>query len=301
MKNPNEWEGCFTAVVTPFKENGDLDKEAFCANIELLIQEGLDGAIVSGCTGEHWALTDDEKKELFNLCVEQAKGRIAVLGGTGQITAKDTIKLCHYAKDAGMDGVMILPPPIAFPKDREVQVFFETISDAVDIPILLYNNPRRQGVDMSPDLVSKLADISNVVAVKESSKDFARVSGLIHRVGNKIKVFGGHSSVQGLPIIVMGAVGWVGSLDTQLIGKDAMDMYKLAKAGKIEEAREIQYLCLAAEEGLDGTRAGTFPASLKYAMNLRKRPGGYPRKPILPPTEEQKKHTQSVLKQLNLI
>jgi 4-hydroxy-tetrahydrodipicolinate synthase len=301
MKKPEDWEGCFTAVVTPFKENGDLDKEAFCENIELLIQEGLDGAIVSGCTGEHWVLTDDEKKELFHLCVEQAKGRIAVLGGTGQITAEDTIKLSRYAKDAGMDGVMVLPPPIAYPREREMQVFFESISDAVDIPILLYNNPRRQGVDLTPSFVSKLADIANVVAVKESSKGFARVSELIHTVGGKIKVFGGHSSVQGLPIIVMGAVGWVGSLDTQLIGRDAMEMYKLAKEGKIEEARAIQYLCLAAEEALDGNRAGTFPGSLKHAMNLRKRPGGYPRKPILPPTEEQKKYTQSVLERLNLI
>ena len=301
MKNPNEWEGCFTAVVTPFKENGDLDKEAFCKNIELLIQEGLDGAIVSGCTGEHWAMNDDEKKELFHLCVEQAKGRIAVLGGTGKITAEDTIKLSRYAKDAGMDGVMVLPPPIAYPKEREMQVFFESISDAVDMPILLYNNPRRQGVDLTPSFVNKLADIANVVAVKESSKDFARVAELIHTVGHKIKVFGGHSSVQGLPIIVMGAVGWVGSLDTQLIGRDAMEMYKLAKEGKIEEARKIQYLCLAAEEALDGNRAGTFPGSLKHAMNLRKRPGGYPRKPILPPTEEQKKYTQSVLERLNLI
>ena len=97
MKKPEDGEGCFTAVVTPFKENGDIDKDAFCQNIELLIQEGLDGAIVSGCTGEHWALTDIEKKELFELCVEQAKGRIAVLGGTGQITAEATIKLSRYA------------------------------------------------------------------------------------------------------------------------------------------------------------------------------------------------------------
>jgi dihydrodipicolinate synthase/N-acetylneuraminate lyase len=154
---------------------------------------------------------------------------------------------------------------------------------------------------MSPAFVRKLADIANVVAVKESSKDFARVAELVYTVGDKIKVFGGHSSVQGLPIIVMGAVGWVGSLDTQLIGKDAMTMYRLAKEGKIEEAREIQYLCVAAEKALDGARAGTFPGSLKHAMNLRGRPGGYPRKPILPPTDEQKKYTQGVLERLNLI
>lgn len=301
MKDPKEWEGCFTALVTPFKENGDLDREAFCENIELLIQEGLDGAVVSGCTGEHWAISDEEKKELFELCVKQNKGRITVLGGASHVTAQATIKLCQYARDAGMDGVMVLPPPMAMPGEREILTFFETISDSVDVPILVYNNPRRQGVDISPALLDKIADISNVAAIKESSKDFSRVSEVIHLVGNKIRVFGGHSSAQGLPIIVMGAVGWVGSLDTQLIGRDAIKMFRLAKEGKIDEARRIQYLCLAAEEGLDGKRSGTFPASLKYAMNLRKRPGGYPRKPILPPSEEQKKHIKSVLQKLNLI
>ena len=194
-----------------------------------------------------------------------------------------------------MDGFIVFPPPISMPVERQIVTFFETISNSVDMPILVYNNPRRQGVDISPALLNKLADISNVVAIKESSKDFSRVSEVIHLVGNKIRVFGGHSSAQGLPIIVMGAVGWVGSLDTQLIGRDAIRMFELAKEGKIEEARKIQYLCLAAEESLDGKRSGTFPASLKYAMNLRKRPGGYPRKPILFPTEEQKKHVKTVL------
>lgn len=301
MKDPREWKGCFTAVVTPFKENGELDKEAFCENIELLIEEGVDGVVVSGCTGEHWALSEEEKRELYKLTVDQAKGRITVIGGTSKITAEETIKLSHYAKEAGMEGVMILPPHLVVPSNREIFTFFETISDSVDIPILLYNNPKRQAVDMSPELVCKLADIANVVAIKESSKDFARVSEIVRLVGDKIRVFGGHSSMQGVPIIVMGAVGWVGSLDTQLIGREAVEMYQLVKDGEIEKARQIQYLCIAAEEGMDGKRAGTFPASLKYAMNLRNRPGGYPRKPILPPTEEQKQHIKALLHQLNLI
>lgn len=301
MKDPREWEGCFTAIVTPFKENGELDREAFCENIELLIQEGVDGVIASGCTGEHWALSEEEKKELYKLTVDQAKGRITVIGGASQLTAEDTVKFCRYAQETGMDGVMILPPHMVVPNEREIFTFFETISNSVNIPILLYNNPRRQAVDMSPRLISKLANIANVAAVKESSKDFARVSDLVRIVGDKIRVFGGHSSVQGVSIVVMGAVGWVGSLDTQLIGRDAVRMYELTKKGEIESARKIQYLCLAAEEGLDGSRSGTFPASLKYAMNLRNRPGGYPRKPILPPTEEQKQHIKTVLQQLNLI
>jgi len=301
MKDPREWEGCFTAVVTPFKENGELDKEAFCKNIELLIEEGIDGVIVSGCTGEHWALSDEEKRELYKLAVDQAKGRITVIGGTSKITAEETIRLSHYAKEAGMDGVMILPPHLVVPSDREIFTFFENISNSVDIPILLYNNPRRQAVDMSPELVCKLADIANVVAIKESSKDFARVTEVVRHVGDKIRVFSGHSSMQGVAVIVMGAVGLIGSLDTQLIGREAIEMYQLVKNGEIEKARHIQYRCVAAEEGMDGKRAGTSPASLKYAMNLRNRPGGYPRKPILPPTEEQKQHIKALLQQLNLI
>lgn len=300
-KKTVDWKGCFTAVVTPFKENGDLDKEAFCQNIELLIKEGLDGVVVAGCTGESWLLTNDEKRELFQLSVDLAKTKIPVIAGTGGITAEETIYLSLTAKKIGLDGIMVLPPPMLHLSEREHFVFFKSVSDSVDIPILVYNNPYRQAVDLLPEFISKIADLDNIVAVKESSKDFARVAEVIRVAGDRLRVFAGHSSMQGVPAVLMGASGWVGSMDTQLLGQEAMDMYDLLEKGDIEKAKKIQYRCIALEQGMKGKKIGTFPAGLKFAMNLRGRPGGYPRKPILPLTDEEKKSVENLLRQHNLL
>jgi len=301
MIAPQEWEGCFTAVVTPFQENGDLDIDAFKRNLDLLIQEGLDGAVIAGCTGESWMITNPEREKLFRIAVDTADGRCVIIGGPGQLTAADNIPFCRFAKDLGMDGVMLLPPPMVRPNVPEILQFYRTINDAVDIPVLVYNNPRRQGVDLSPDTLAQLAELDNVVAVKEASKDFGRVSDVIHLLGGRIRIFGGHSSYQGVPTVIMGADGWVGSLDTQLLGEEAISMYRLVKDGRIEDAVRIQYRCIAAEAALKGDQSGTFPAGLKYAMNLRGRPGGYARLPILPLTDEQKEYVEAALRGLNLI
>ena len=299
IRDLTKWRGCFTAVVTPFKENGEIDKEAFCKNIELLIEEGINGVIVSGCTGESWALTYEEIRELFELGIKQSNGKIILIGGTGgQISAEKTIKLCQYANELGMDGVMILPPPIVIPNNREIFAFFESIGNSVDIPILLYNNPRRQIADLTPELIIKLADIKNVVAIKESSKDFHRVMEVLRLVGTKIRVFSGHSALHGVPAILMGAAGWVGSSDTQVMGKEAIQMFSYAEKGDIDKARQIQFRCISLAKGL---AVGSGTASLKYAMKLRKRPGGYPRKPILPLTEQEEQHVRTSLLELSLI
>lgn len=300
-KDAKEWKGCFAAIVTPFKENGDLDEDAFCNNIELLLGEGIYGVVVSGCTGESWALSDEEKKKIFNLTVEQAKGRIITIGGVGEITPQHTIKLSRYAKEAGMDGVMIHPPARVIPNPREIIAFYEEISDSVDVPILLYNILKRQAVELTVDLVDRLADIKNVAAIKESSNDFERVMEVVEKVGDRIQVFSGHSAQRGVPAIFMGAKGWVGSLEPQVMGKESIEMYDLVIKGDLDKAREIQYRCMVLNNKMRGGKAGTFPAFLKYGMNLRGRPGGFPRKPILSLTDREKEHVRTVLQELNLL
>ena len=299
--DPKEWKGCFTAIVTPFKENGDLDRDLFCQNIELLIEEGIDGIVVSGCTGESWALTDEERREIFKLAVEQAKSRIITIGGTGESTPQHTVKLSQYAKDAGMDGVMIHPPARVIPNPREIIAFYQEVSDSVEIPILLYNILKRQGVELTVDLVDQLADIKNVAAIKESSNDFERVMEVIERAGNRIQVFSGHSAQRGVPVILMGAKGWVGSLEPQVMGKEAIEMYDLVMKGELKKANAIQYRCMVLNNKMRGGKAGTFPAFVKYGMNLRGRPGGFPRKPVLPLTDQEKRHLQTVLQELNIL
>lgn len=300
-KDPRQWKGCFAAVVTPFKENGELDEDAFCKNIELLIEEGIYGVVVSGCTGESWALSDEEKKIIFNLAVKQAKGRVVTIGGAGETTPQHTIKLVRYASEIGMDGVMIHPPARVIPNQREIIAFYQEISDSVNIPILLYNILKRQAVELSVELVDRLANIENVAAIKESSNDFERVMEVIEKAGDKIQVFTGHSAQRGVPAILMGAKGWVGSLEPQVMGKESIKMYDLLINGDLEKAKEIQYRCMVLNNSMRGGKAGTFPAFVKYAMNLRGRPGGSPRKPILPLTDKEKEYVRSVLLKLELL
>jgi len=301
MEKRKEWKGCFCAIVTPFKKNGEIDYDLFCKNIEILIQEGIDGIIVSGCTGESWTLSDEEKKELFQLAVKQSKQQIVVIGGTGELTVQHTVKLSQYAKDAGMDGIMVLPPGMMRLNEREVFTFYQDLSNAIDIPILVYNIPKRQCFDINPTFLSKVAEIKNIYAVKESSDDYMRVLEDIRLCGDRLKILTGHSAVRGVPSILMGAVGWVSSVETQIMGKEAISMFDLISNGKIEEAKKVQYLCIELDEGLRGGKAGTFPSFLKYAMNLLGRPGGFPRKPILPITPEQEKYVESLLKKMNLL
>ncbi|MBS3819696.1 4-hydroxy-tetrahydrodipicolinate synthase [bacterium] len=300
-KDPKNWKGCFAAVVTPFKENEDLDEESFCKNIELLINEGIYGIVVSGCTGESWALSDEERKTIFNLATEQAKDRIITVGGVGETTPKHTIKLARYAKEAGMDMIMIHPPARVIPNPREIIAFYQKISNSVDMPILLYNIPKRQAVELNVDLVDKLADIKNVVAIKESSNNFERVMEVVEKAGDQIQVFTGHSAQRGVPAILMGAKGWVGSLEPQVMGKEAIEMYNHVINGDLNKAEETQYRCMVLNNKMGGGKSGTFPAFVKYGMNLRGRPGGFPRKPILDLTEQEKKHVRSMLQELNLL
>src|SRR4030042_5014157 len=156
-KKQVNWKGCFTAVITPFKENGDLDRDAFSGNIDLLSRAGLDGVVIGGCTGESWLLSQDEKKEIFRLAADAAKGRIPVIGGTSGITAAEAVLLSHYVQEIGMDGVMVLPPPMLHLSDREHFAFFKAVSDSIDLPILVYNNPYRQGVALVPEFLLKIA------------------------------------------------------------------------------------------------------------------------------------------------
>src|SRR5262245_5764689 len=131
-----DWHGSYAAVVTPFTEQGAIDERAFRANLERLVDEGVDGVVVSGCTGESWSLTADERLHLFKLSVETLGSKTPVIAGTGGIPTQNVIELSARAKQAGVAGLMILPPYYAIPGPREVVEHYRAISDAVQHPIL---------------------------------------------------------------------------------------------------------------------------------------------------------------------
>lgn len=294
-----EWRGSYVAVVTPFTKDGDLDEPAFRRNIDILLSEGADGIVLSGCTGESWALTPDERVRLFRAAIEMVGGVVFVIVGTGGVSTEGVIELSRRAKEAGAAGVMILPPYYCMAGRREVIEHYRAISEAVRHPILLYNIPRRTGFNLTPDVLQEIVEIEWVVAIKESSNDFIQTVATIQAVGDRIEVFTGHSAERAIPALVMGAKGFVSSMESQIMGREAIAMDALVRAGRLDEARVVQHRALRLDQQM--RRVGTFPANLKAAMNLLGRGGGYPRRPLLPLTPAEVEQVQHVLTGLGLV
>jgi len=295
-KGKVDWQGSFVAVVTPFTSAGDIDEVAFRRNIEFLIGNGAHGIVVSGCTGESWALTPEERVGLFRLALDAVGKRVPVIAGTGGVSTRGVIELSQRARELGAAGVMILPPYYCMAGRREVIAHYQAVSDAVKHPILLYNIPRRVGFNLTPEVLDELVNVEWVVAIKESSGDFIQVEATILTVGERISVFTGHSAERAVPALVMGAKGFVSSMESQVMGREAIEMYALVKRGELRRAAEVQLRTLDLDESM--RKAGTFPANLKAAMNLLGRAGGYPRPPILPLTAPQLEQVRALLDRL---
>ncbi|MCL4813261.1 MAG: 4-hydroxy-tetrahydrodipicolinate synthase [Vicinamibacteraceae bacterium] len=294
-----QWKGSYVAVVTPFTASGEIDERRFEANVAWLIDGGADGIVVSGCTGESWALSADERLRLFELAVKVAGPDIPVIAGTGGVRTEDVIALSERAKAAGTAGIMVLPPYYCMAGRQEIIAHYRAISDAVRHPILLYNIPRRTGFNLTPEVLEELVQVEWVVAIKESSADFIQVEATIASVGDQIEVFTGHSAERGVPALLMGAKGFVSSMESQIMGAEAIQMYDMVRAGELDRARQVQLKTLALDERM--RRIGTFPANLKAAMALLGRPAGGPRPPLLPLASGDVERVQVVLEGLELM
>lgn len=293
-----DWKGSFAAAITPFTASGEIDEAAFVANIEFLLAGGVHGIVVSGCTGESWSLNEDERVRLFGLAAAAVRGRAPVVAGTGGIATDAVIRQSRRAIEAGVSGVMVLPPYYAIPGRREIVAHYARISAEVRAPILLYNIPRRTGINMTPDVLREIVEIDWVVAIKESSNDFIQLEATIQAVGDRISVFAGHSAERGVPAVLMGAKGFVSSMESQIMGREAIAMYDLVQAGHLEEARATQLKTLVLDEAM--RQIGTFPVNLKTAMTLLGRPAGMPRPPLLPLTPADVERVRVVLDKLHV-
>lgn len=294
------WKGNFNAVITPFTRDLSVDYRGFADNLEYLIGEGIDGLVVCGCTGEFWSLTDEERVELFRVAKKQVRGRVPVIGHVTHLMYQNTLALTRAANEVGLDGVLAQPPYAALPTEGEVIAHFEVLAAATDLPLLVYNVPKRHGYNLSPSLLSRLAGLPNVAGIKQSSGDFMDVVETVRLVDGKVRVYTGRSISRGVPSMVMGADGFVSSDDPQLLGREAVKLYGLVVDGRLGEAQELQMKCIALNKAIHDS-LGTPPAALKAAMNLMGRPGGYPRPPILPLNERQVEQLAGVLRSFGLL
>ena len=234
MKN---WSGVFPATTTQFTRDERLDIGATQKVVAALIDDGVDGIICMGTVGENCSLSAEEKRTLMSAIRETAAGRVPVLSGVAENT---TALAAAYARDAekiGIDGLMVLPAMVYKSNRRETLHHYRNVASATGLPIMVYNNPVSYGVDITVDMFGELADVPNIVAIKESSEDTRRLTELRRAHGDRYILFGGVDDIV-LECLMLGATGWVSGL-TNAFPRESVALFALAKAGRYAEALAI--------------------------------------------------------------
>lgn len=267
------------AITTPFRKDLSIDEESFTANIDRLFAAGSTGMVAAGCTGEFWALSLAERARLAKLTADACRGRGPAIVGTGAIRQDEVIDQIHAIKEAGGDGVLVLPPYFAHLTEAEVIAHFEAINAASVLPIVLYNIPGNAGNAITPAIASRLADLDNVVAIKESSGDWKNFHATLLQVRDRIRVYCGPSSVYGVAATLAGADGLIDCFPN-VWDKGCLDLWHATKAGRMDEAWALQRTGIEMTDLFTSDGRSLYPAT-KAAMNFLGLPGGgEPRPPL---------------------
>ena len=273
------FKGIYPALVTPFAADGRLDTARLPEFIDFLIGRGVHGIVPLGSTGEYYALTDQERETVIRVTVETVAGRVPIIVGTNAAGTAQVIKYSQQAEKLGADGLLLAAPFYALPGDHELIEHFKTVNDNVTIPIMLYNYPARTGVDMTPELVERMAEFDRIQYIKESTGDATRVTQIIKRCGDKIKVFCGCDT---LPVesFMMGAVGWVGGI-ANILPEMHVRLYQLVvEENNLKAAVELFYGMQPLLSLIEG--GGRYTQMVKAGCEIIGHPVGIPRQPLLP-------------------
>ncbi len=286
-------QGVFAVLVTPFTEDDKIDEKTLRKHLRFLIDQGkVHGIIPTGSTGEFTALSDDERMQIADIVIDEVNGAVPVVVGTAAVATKDMIRFSQYAEKAGADAIMVVPSYYCHPNPREIYGYYKALSENINIPIVLYNNPGTSGVDMQPDLIAKLAQLDNVLYIKESSGDMTRVAAIQRLCGDKLTVFCGCDTLA-LEMFLMGAAGWVAP-PANIIPRQCAELFELAYIEKnIEKAKKLYFKLLPLFTLFEST--GQYIQLTKAGLDILGRPYGKPRLPLLPPTDDLTKELKKYL------
>ena len=291
-------EGIIPAVVTPFDENEDVDEGGFRKIINYLIDNGVHGLFPVGSQGEFFSLTNEEKKRLMDIAVEEARGRVFVMPNTGAITTRESIELTQYAEKAGADCVSVITPFFISPNQEELFEHIKAICQSVKIPVLCYNNPGRTGgVALTPATLARLAEeVPNFAGIKDSSGDLTLVAEMIRLCPPHFKVIMGRDSLiyGALTYGAAGAIAATANVAPKLI----VGIYRAVREGDFNKAKEYQreLAPLRTAFGL-----GSFPVVVKEALTMMGLPAGRCRKPIQPLNTEKRAQLRDILVDMGII
>lgn len=231
-------QGSLVALATPMFADGALDWDALKKLVDFHVKQGTHGIVAVGTTGESPTLDMDEHIEVIRRTVEYAAGRLPVIAGTGANSTSEALELTEGAKKAGADAALLVTPYYNKPTQEGLYQHYRKIAESVDLPQILYNVPGRTACDMSNDTVVRLAEVPNIVGIKDATGDMARGRDLIQRVGNKIAVYSGDDDTA-YELMLMGAKGNI-SVTANVAPAQMAQLCELAMASKADEARALQ-------------------------------------------------------------
>ena len=231
------WTGVFPALTTKFTADDELDLPLFEKNLNAQLEAGVNGVVLGGTLGEASVLSTDEKETLVKFAIEKINGKVPVVLNIAEGSTKEALQQAAYAKAWGAKGIMILPPMRYKSDHRETVIYFKTIADSTDLPIMIYNNPVDYKIEVTLDMFDELQICKNITAVKESTRDVSNVTRMRNRLGDRFKILCGVDTIA-MEELVLGADGWVAGL-VCAFPRETVAIFNLVKAGKIEDATKI--------------------------------------------------------------
>jgi 4-hydroxy-tetrahydrodipicolinate synthase len=282
-----------TAMVTPFKADGSVDIERFRALASHLVENGSDGVVVTGTTGEAPTLSDDERFALWEAAVDEVGDRASVVAGTGTYSTAHSVHLTKHAHELGVDAVLVVTPYYNKPPVRGIVAHFEAIAAASDRPIVVYNIPGRVVLNLEPDTIAKLAEIPTVRAVKQANDDLAQAH---HIVDLGLDLYAGDDDIV-LPFVEIGGLGGV-CVHTHVVGPQVKEMVRLFRSGDVEGARALDQ---ELRPSIDLLRVAPNPIAIKAALHLLGHDVGGLRLPLVEATPEEREAVRGCLERLGLL
>jgi len=281
-----------TAVCTPFKEDGSVDYDRFRDLAQHLVENGSDGLVVSGTTGESPTLSDDEKFELFSAAVDAVGDRATVIAGTGTYSTAHSVHLTARAHELGVHGFLVVTPYYNKPPARAIVAHFRAIAEVSDRPIVVYNIPSRVVINIEPETIAELAEIPTVTAVKQANDDLDQARRIVE---TGLDLYAGDDNLV-FPFLRLGSVGGV-CVHTHVVGPQVKQMVRAYKDGDEEAARKIDH---ELEPIYDLLKITTNPIAIKAALNLLGHEVGGYRLPMVPPTDEELVNVRDCLERAGL-
>ncbi|MQY60194.1 MAG: 4-hydroxy-tetrahydrodipicolinate synthase [Clostridia bacterium] len=258
-----EASGIVVPIVTPFTQKQIINKSILCELVRRLIEAGIHGIVTPGSTGEFYALEDAEKIKLMESVVNEVDHKIPVWGGTGAVTTRKSIELTQRAEKIGVDAVMVISPFYILPNEDELFYHYKAISDNTNLPVIIYSNPNRTHVSFSEAIIERLAQIDNIVGIKDSSGQPALITEYIRNTSNSFSILTGHDPLI-LFSLMHGAKGAVSAI-ANIVPSLVVGLYENFRNGNFREAQKKQKQITELHNVL---KIGTFPAGIKEALEI---------------------------------